>query len=135
LADGLRASNFDFGAKTICSWLGVTQYLTSAAITATLEFVLSLRASSEIVLSFIVPWQAAPAAEVEALMTAASKAAAVGEPWLSTFRPEDLKTRLQTMGFSEVIHLRPEEAQERYFKNRRDGLAARHGEQLMRAIV
>jgi hypothetical protein len=43
--------------------------------------------------------------------------------------------KLRTMGFSQTIHLTPEEARERYFGNRHDGLTARHGEQLMRAIV
>lgn len=135
LADALQAADFDFGRQTFCSWLGVTQYLTAAAIDGTLEFVLSLPRGSEIVFSFILPWPAAPASEVEALVTAARKTAEVGEPWLSTFRPDDLKEHLREMGFSDVIHLTPEEAQERYFKNRRDGLAARHGEQSMRGIV
>jgi O-methyltransferase involved in polyketide biosynthesis len=135
LADGLRAANFDFGSKTFCSWLGVAQYLTHAAIDGTLQFVLSLPRGSEIVLSFIIPWQEAPAAAVEALVTCARKAAEVGEPWLSTFRPEDLKAHLRGMGFSDVIHLKPEEAQERYFRNRHEGLEARHGEQSIRATV
>ena len=39
------------------------------------------------------------------------------------------------MGFSHVIHLTPEEARARYFRNRHDGLKERRGEQLMRAIV
>ncbi|HEV2386786.1 MAG TPA: SAM-dependent methyltransferase [Candidatus Acidoferrales bacterium] len=135
LAGALEAADFDLSSRTFCSWLGVTQYLTPAAIDGTLAFVLSLPRGSEIVFSFILPWQAAPAAEVEALRTAARKAAAVGEPWLSTFRPEDLKAHLRAMGFSNVIHLTPEEAQERYFQNRHDGLAARHGEQSIRAVV
>jgi broad specificity phosphatase PhoE len=49
LADALRTANFDFGRKTFCSWLGVTQYLSSAAIIGTLRFVLSLLRSSEII--------------------------------------------------------------------------------------
>jgi hypothetical protein len=39
------------------------------------------------------------------------------------------------MGFSEVTHLTPEQAYDRYLKNRHDGLAGRRGEQMMRAIV
>jgi methyltransferase (TIGR00027 family) len=135
LPDALRAANFDFGGKTFCSWLGVTQYLTPAAIRATLEFVLSLPRSSEIVFSFILPFEMSPRVEAEALATAAHKSAEVGEPWLSTFRADDLKAQLLAMGFSEVVHLTPEEAHERYLTNRRDGLQARRGEQLMRAIV
>src|SRR5262245_12649952 len=55
LGDAVRAGDFDLDAKTFCSWLGVTQYLTPDAIRATLEFVLSLPPSSEIVFSFILP--------------------------------------------------------------------------------
>ena len=135
LADALRAANFDFDSKTFCSWLGVTQYLTPDAIRGTLEFMLSLPRSSEIVFSFVLPFETLPKAEAEARAIAAHKAAQVGEPYLTTFRAEDLKAQLWEMGFSTVIHLMPEEVHERYLKNRRDGLKARLGEQLVRAIV
>ena len=135
LADDSRAANFDFGAKTFCSWLGVTQYLTPEAIHGTLEFVLSLPRSSEIVFSFVVSLEALSGVEAEAQMMAASKCAEIGEPWLTTFRADDLKAQLRAMGFSDVIHLTPDEADQRYIKHRRDGLQARRGEQLIRAIV
>jgi len=135
LADALRAADFDFDTMTFCSWLGVTQYLTADAIRATLEFVLSLPRSSEIVLSFILPFEMLPKVEAEALVMAAHRSAEAGEPWLTTFRAEELKAQLWAMGFSDVIHLTPAEAHKRYLKNRRDGLKARRGEQLMRAIV
>ena len=135
LADALRAANFEFGSGTFCSWLGVTQYLTEKAIRGTLEFVLTLPHHSEIVFSFILPPEAVPDVEAQALLTAARKAAEIGEPWLSTFRPGELKALLRAMGFSGVVHLTPEEVHNRYFQSRRDGLKARHGEQLMRAIV
>lgn len=135
LSDALRSAGFDLGGRTFCSWLGVTQYLTSAAIDATLQFVLSLPHGSEIVFSFIIPWQSAPPEDAQSLIMSARKAAEVGEPWLSTSTPEELKTHLHALGFSEVVHLTPEEAQERYFKGRRDGLAAPHSQQIMRAVV
>lgn len=135
LANALLAANFDIVGKTFCSWLGVTQYLTLDAISVTLEFVLSLPRSSEIVFSFILPFEMLPKLEAEALVMAARRSAELGEPWLTTFRAEDLKARLRSMGFSDVIHLEPEEAHARYLKGRRDGLKSRRGEQLMRAIV
>ena len=75
-----------------------------------------------------------PKVEAEARAMAAHKAAEVGEPYLTTFRAQDLKAYLVAMGFSEVIHTTPEELHERYLKGRSDGLKARFGEQLMRAI-
>lgn len=135
LPDALRTANFDFGSRAFCSWLGVTQYLTPDAISRTLEFVVSLPRSSEIVLSFIVPLETLSGAEAEALAMASRKSEEVGEPWLTTFHPEDLKLRFRALGFSDVIHLTPEDTHERYLKNRCDGLIARRGEQLMRAVV
>jgi methyltransferase (TIGR00027 family) len=135
LADALRATDFDFGNGAFCSWLGVTQYLTPTAISRMLKFVVSLPRSSEIVFSFIVPLETLSGIEAEALAMASRRSAEVGEPWLTTFRTEELKSQLCALGFSDVIHLTPEEAHERYLKNRRDGLLARRGEQLMRAIV
>ena len=135
LKQALRGTGFAFDRPTFCSWLGVTQYLTAAAIEATLAFVLSLPRTSEIVLSFILPQEALSGIEADAVTTAATKSAEVGEPWLSRFHPADLASQLRQMGFSEVVHLTPEQAHERYLKNRRDGLTGRLGEQLMRAIV
>jgi methyltransferase (TIGR00027 family) len=135
LADAFRAANFDFARKTFCSWLGVTQYLTPDAVRGTLKFVLSLPRSSEIVFSFVLPPEALLGIEAEAVAMAANKCAGIGEPWLTTFRADDLEAKLRAMGFSDVVHLTPNEAHQRYLKHRRDGLQARRGEQLIRAIV
>jgi O-methyltransferase involved in polyketide biosynthesis len=135
IPDALRVTDFAFGAPTVCSWMGVTQYLTRDALDATFRFVLSLPPSSEIVFSFILPQGAVSGVEAGALAIAADRAAEVGEPWLTRLRGDELAVRLRSMGFSRTIHLTPEDARERYFCNRRDGLMERRGEQLMRAIV
>jgi methyltransferase (TIGR00027 family) len=135
LRDALRATHFAFDRATFCSWLGVTQYLTMAAIEAMLDFILSLAPASEIVLSFVLPQDSLSGIEADAVATAAAKSAEVGEPWLSRFDPSDLALLLRRIGFSEVVHLTPEEAYKRYLRDRRDGLAARRGEQLMRAVT
>lgn len=131
----LRLSDFSFRARTLCSWMGVTQYLTREALEATFQFALSLPPGSEIVFSFILPEEAVSGVEAQALTTAAKRAAEAGEPWLTRLYPDELTTKLRLLGFSRVIHLTPEKARESYFQNRRDGLRERHGEQLMRALV
>jgi methyltransferase (TIGR00027 family) len=135
IPEALRATDFAFDAQTLCSWMGVTQYLTRAALDATFRFVLSLPPSSEVVFSFILPQEAVSGAEAEALAIAAQRTAEIGEPWLTRIRADELAVRLRSMGFSHTIHLTPEQARERYFANRQDGLKERRGEQLMRAIV
>jgi methyltransferase (TIGR00027 family) len=135
IPDALARTAFAFDAKTLCSWMGVMQYLTPRALETTFQFVLSLPRSSEIVFSFILPQDTVSGIEAEALVIAAQRAAEVGEPWLTRLHADQLVSKLRTMGFSQIIHLKPEEAHERYFCNRRDGLMERRGEQLMRAIV
>lgn len=131
----LRAAGLAFGAQTLCSWMGVTQYLTPDAVDVIFRFALSLARSSEIVFSFILPQEAVSGAEAEAMAIAARRAAEVGEPWLTRLEADALAVKLRSMGFSQVIHFKPEEARARYFGNRHDGLKERRGEQLMRAIV
>jgi methyltransferase (TIGR00027 family) len=135
LVRGLEAAGFAVNAPTFCSCLGVLQYLTSDAIDATLRFVLSLPPSSEIVLSFVLPQEALSGSEAEMVAIAAQRAAEVGEPWLSRLHADQLSSKLRVLGFSQISHLTPHKAHERYFRNRYDGLKGREGEQLMRAIV
>jgi hypothetical protein len=59
----------------------------------------------------------------------------MGEPVLLRFFPTQLVTKLTAMGFSRVFHLTPVEANERYFRNRSDALAAPILEQMIRATV
>jgi methyltransferase (TIGR00027 family) len=135
LKQALCNTSFAFHRTTFCSWLGVTQYLTLAAIDATLAFILSLPRASEIVFSFSLPQNALSGIEADAVAIAAAKSGEAGEPWISRFYPADLIARLRRMGFAEVIHLTPEQALERYVKKRQDGLVIRGGEQLLRAVV
>lgn len=135
IADALAINGFLFDAPALCSWMGVTQYLTPDAIDATLRFVLSLPRSSGIVFSFIIPQNAISGMESEAVELAAQRSAEVGEPWLSRFDIAEFAFKLGAMGFSTISHLTPAEAGKRYFTNRHDGLKERHGEQLMTVRV
>ncbi len=92
-------------------------------------------AASEIVLSFVLPQDDLPAEEDRLAAMGAAAAAASGEPWLTRFRPGQLEAKLKAMGFSKVSHLSPEDANQRYFRSRSDGLKTLVMEQLMRAIV
>jgi methyltransferase (TIGR00027 family) len=135
LKEGLATSDLDFGIPTFFSCLGVSMYLTKAALEETLEFVLSAPARSEIVFSFVASDAVLPADDVALAKAFTARFAAMGEPWLSRFLPEELTAKLTAMGFSKVFHLTPEKANHRYFKNRRDGLSASFLEQMMRATV
>ena len=90
IPEALRLSDFAFGTRTLCSWMGVSQYLTREALEATFQFALSLPPASEIVFSFILPEEAVSGVEAAALTTAAERAAEAGGA-MADFTPANLE--------------------------------------------
>jgi len=135
LGEHLIGAGFDPRAATFCSALGLTQYLTRAAIQSLLAFVVSLPPGSEIVLSFV------PAdvdlSEEDALFVsrAVQRVAAIGEPWKTRLQASNLANQLRSLGFSDVFHLTPQAAYTRYFASRQDGLRTPGFEQMICAVV
>jgi methyltransferase (TIGR00027 family) len=122
LAVALSQAGLDLRVATFFSLLGVSQYLTEAALDQTFGVVLGAPARSEIVFSFVTSDQGLPADDVVLAKAFIARFAAIGEPWLSRFLPAQLVAKLRDMGFSKVFHLTPEEANQLYFQKRRDGL-------------
>jgi methyltransferase (TIGR00027 family) len=135
LGEYLAACDFDRGAASFCSALGLTQYLESEMVDDILRFVASLPPSSEIVFTFVLPDQELDGVNLEIAHRVATKAAELGEPWKSRIRPRPMIDKLTHFGFREVFHLSPEIAQAQYFAGRSDKLAAPQFEQLISAIV
>jgi methyltransferase (TIGR00027 family) len=131
----LPAAGFDPTAPGFFSMLGVSQYLTGEALDETLEMVLGLGSSSEIVFSFVPPDELMPEDEAALCKQFAQRVAAIGEPWLTRPQPDQLRAKLVKMGFGAVSHLSPDDANRLYFSSRQDGLRAPFMEQMMRAIV
>jgi methyltransferase (TIGR00027 family) len=121
LRDGLVRSDVRFDVPTFFSWLGVTMYLTEAAIDAVLRTVLEFPPASEIAFTFAPP--AAPGSE-GAMRAIAARATAMGEPWLTYFEPAALERKLRELGFAQVEFLEPAESAARYFAGRADKLPA-----------
>ena len=59
--------------------------------------------------------------------------AALGEPWLSTFDPAQLRSQLLELGFSSAESATPDDLNARYFARRKDGLRTGGGVHIMRA--
>ena len=116
LEEALHKSSFDFTLPVFISWLGVTIYLSMAAIDAVFRFVVTLAASSEIVFTF------AQKKHNETLRPTAVLAAEMGEPWKTFILPEDMAWKLCKMGYFSFTILQPEEAKELYYAGRKDGL-------------
>jgi len=135
LAIGLDQHGFERGAATFCSVLGVSQYLSREAVGALLRFAASVPAESEIVLSFVPPDDELEGEELTAAIHSVELTRTMGEPWLTRLRPSEAFNLLTHLGFSEVFHLTPRRAQQRYFAGRDDMLRAPRFEQLIAAIV
>jgi hypothetical protein len=100
-----------------------------------LRFILAGPAGSEIVFSFVASDAVLSLDDVALAKAFTTQFAAIGEPWISRFVPEQLVAKLTAMGFSRVFHLATNIANERYFQSRLDGLNASFLEQMMRATV
>lgn len=127
LADALAGSGFAQGEPCFLSWLGVTQYLTREAIGETLRWAGARPAGSEIVLTFLESNAQAESLKVSMAQT--------GVEVLSHFTPREMTAMLREAGFSRIEHLTPEEADQRYFRERTDGLKAPEIQRLLSAIV
>ncbi len=103
LCEGLARAGVARDVPTFFSWLGVTMYLTEAAIDATLGCMARFPAGSEAVVTFWSPRD-------DGTSAVADMAATAGEPFLSSFTPEDFEAKLRGAGFSTVEMLTPDRA-------------------------
>ena len=135
LADGLSQAGFKVSEPAFFSFLGVMVYLTKAAVMETFRFVASLPAGSEIVFDCAAPTSSLNETQRSSREARADRMAAIGEPWLTYFEPSSLASDLRQMGFTQIDHLGPEAANERYFKDCTDGLRLAGRSHLMKARV
>ena len=114
LLDGLTAAGFDPALRTFFTWLGVTPYLTEAAVFATLGVIGALPGGAEVVFDYSDPPETR-SAEAQAQHAArAARVAAIGEPWLSHFEPATLHAQLGALGFAAIEDLGPRALNPRY---------------------
>lgn len=135
LGDRLVAQGFDVATPSLCAMLGVMQYLRPDAADAVFEFASRLVRGSEIVFSFALPDSDLTGEDLLTAQASAKFAASVGEPWLCRLRACDLMAQLHALGFREIFHLTPHDAQQRYFQGRGDSLRAPGWEQVVAASL
>ncbi len=135
LAEGLLAAGYDPGKGTFFSWLGVTEYLTTEAVMATLRFIASAPVGSGVVFDYMLSPSLLTPAQRPRFEALAQRVASAGEPWQAFFDPAVLTRDLRAMGFGYVEDNGPEEINTRYFKDRKDGLRVGSLSHLMKAQV
>jgi methyltransferase (TIGR00027 family) len=121
LAAALKRSAYDPQVPSFFSWLGVTYYLTRAAVCATWRAIAGVApAGSAVIFDYLdtdafVPGRVAN--RVQIMMDAVRQ---VGEPMITGFDPATLTADLEPLGLSLREDLGPSDIEARYFAGRPD---------------
>ena len=122
LGEGLAEAGFDGSKPAYFGWLGVVPYLTLEAFRATLAAIAQLPLGTAVSFDYAIsPETLGPEGRV-AFDRLAERVAAAGEPFQLFFTPETMKAELRRAGFDRIEQLDYEQLNERYFKDRADGL-------------
>jgi len=133
LGESLSRAGFREDAPAFVSWLGVVPYLELEAIAATLRFVGALEPTSAIVFDYGTDPSSLSWIGRRVFSRMARRVAAIGEPWKTFFKPEELLDLLRMCGFTQIKDYDPKELNGLYFAGRRDRL--RIGEMLHIALA
>ncbi|GAA0970788.1 SAM-dependent methyltransferase [Acrocarpospora macrocephala] len=135
LPDRLTAHGFDPNKPALVSWLGVSMYLTTPAITTTLTAIGHLAPTTELIMEYALPpaqRDEKGAAYADIAMTATAER---GEPWLTFFTPEELSATLADHALDVAEHIRQQQAIPSTLWQRHDPLVPVDVCRLVRAAV
>ena len=118
----LAAAGFHAERPAVVASTGVSMYLTTHAITATLRHVAALAPGSTLAMSFMLPIEMADSEVRPGIERAMAGARASGTPFISFFTPAEMLTLARDAGFKEVQHVSAAALAQRYFAGRTDGL-------------
>ena len=122
LSDTLAIAGFRAGVPAFFSWLGVIRYIARTSCMATLAFIAGMPGGSGVAFDFAVDPKLLDSKYRLALTALSARVAAAGEPFQLVFDPQELADELRKLGFRDVEMLAAGELNERYFRNRTDGL-------------
>ena len=121
LHEALARVNFDKTRPALFSWFGVTYYLDMESIKETLISISSHMApGSAVMFDYLADPKLTPYGFIRMQEASANFVARRGEPWLSSFVPDELPGFLDELGYETVNHLKPEEVGPRYFSETDD---------------
>jgi methyltransferase (TIGR00027 family) len=118
----LAEAGFDTSRPAVVASTGVSMYLTTDAIAATMRRVASLVPGSTLAMSFMLPIELADPEVRPGIARAAEGARASGTPFISFFTPAEIIALAREAGFRDVQHVSAADLAQRYFAGRTDGL-------------
>lgn len=135
LAGRLGQAGFDRAQPALVSWLGVTVYLTAAAISRTLAEIGGFAPGTELITDYMLP--AAPRDETGNAYAGlvAPAAAERGEPWVTFLAPGEMTALLEQHGFGLIDHVRQRDCVPATLWDRTDSLRPADLSVLARATV
>jgi len=122
LSAGLAEAGFNDQKAAFFGWLGVVPYLTLDAFRSTLSAIAKLPRGSAVGFDYAVAPETLSAVGRTAFDALAGRVAAAGEPFQLFFTPEVLASELGRAGFQRFEQVDSDDLNERYFKQRADGL-------------
>ncbi len=122
LEEGLKQAGFRDTESAFFSWLGVASYLPHSAVVTTLRFVASMPSGSGIVFDYMVQPLSLKPVEQQAFARLEIQVNSEGEPFRNYLDPLVIAKDLENAGFTDVKDLESREINDRYFKDRTDGL-------------
>lgn len=122
LIDSLRAAGVDLSKPAFFSWLGVVPFLTFEAFRATLAAVSLFPTGSAVSFDYALPPETLSSDRRAVFNRLAGRLAAAGEPYRLFFTPDQIRAELAQADFRTSEHVDFAGLNERYFRNRADGL-------------
>lgn len=135
LRAALAAAGVRFDQPVFFTWLGVTMYLSTEAIRATLRVVAGAAPGSAVVFDYRLAASLLNPLERAIGQFVAQQIAAAGEPFLSEFEPDALAAELRDLGFRATLDPAATELSRRYLARRKDGLHVGGAFRVMTASV
>jgi methyltransferase (TIGR00027 family) len=122
LAEDLARAGLNAREPAFFGWMGVAPYLTLEAFRATMRTIAELPAGSGVGFDYAVAPETLSAVGRVAFERVAERVAAAGEPFRLFFTPETMESELRLAGFTRFEQLDYEQLNQRYFRDRADGL-------------
>lgn len=114
LAERLRETGFRLDQPAFFSWLGVTVYLSRDTVMATMRHIAdTMPKGSTVILDYVLHPSALTFFERMVLAGMSWRYARLGEPWKTTFRPDEFACDIAALGFSRVEDLDADAINER----------------------
>jgi methyltransferase (TIGR00027 family) len=127
----LAAAGFDAARSAAVACAGVSMYLTRDAIAATLLQIAALAPGSVLAMTFLLPLELMDADVRAGFELAAKGARASGTPFRSFFAPSEILALARGAGLKVARHVSAADLNDRYFKDRSDGLRVSGGEEFL----